>query len=76
MRIAVLACAFGLAATSVAFAQTPKLEKTRIALSVGGSISQMNKVAYFVALNRKYFAQEGLAWSRPPLRPAPRRCRT
>ena len=43
-----------------ASAQTPKLEKTRISLSVGGSISQMNKVAYFVALNRKYFQQEGL----------------
>src|SRR3954462_2633826 len=43
-----------------ALAQTPKLEKTRISLSVGGSISQMNKVAYFVALNRKYFQQEGL----------------
>ena len=41
-------------------AQAPKLEKPRIALSVGGSISQMNKVAYFVALNRKYFEQEGL----------------
>ena len=37
-----------------------KLEKPRIALSVGGSVSQMNKVAYFVALNRKYFDQEGL----------------
>jgi NitT/TauT family transport system substrate-binding protein len=43
-----------------ALAQAPKLEKTRIALSVGGSISQMNKIAYFVALNRKYFQQEGL----------------
>jgi NitT/TauT family transport system substrate-binding protein len=43
-----------------ALAQTGKLEKTHIALSVGGSISQMNKVAYFVALNRKYFEQEGL----------------
>jgi NitT/TauT family transport system substrate-binding protein len=49
--------AFG---THGALAQN-KLEKTRIALSVGGSISQMNKVAYFVALNRKYFEQEGLA---------------
>jgi NitT/TauT family transport system substrate-binding protein len=43
-----------------ALAQAPKLERTRISLSVGGSISQMNKVAYFVALNRKYFQQEGL----------------
>src|SRR2546430_4188997 len=43
-----------------AWAQAPKLEKTRISLSVGGSISQMNKIAYFVALNRKYFEQEGL----------------
>lgn len=60
MRLAILVCAFGLAATSAALAQAPKLEKTRIALSVGGSISQMNKVAYFVALNRKYFQQEGL----------------
>jgi NitT/TauT family transport system substrate-binding protein len=43
-----LASAFGLVTTRAAFAQTPKLEKTRIAVSVGGSISQMNKVAYFV----------------------------
>src|SRR6266567_4835530 len=41
-------------------AQTAKLEKPHIALSVGGSISQMNKIAYFVALNKKYFEQEGL----------------
>src|SRR3954464_2372314 len=60
MRIGWLAaCALGLLTTS-ALAQTPKLEKPRIALSVGGSVSQMNKVAYFVALNRKYFEQEGL----------------
>jgi NitT/TauT family transport system substrate-binding protein len=61
-RIAWLAMAgaLGLAAADAASAQAPKLEKTRIALSVGGSISQMNKVAYFVALNRKYFEQEGL----------------
>jgi NitT/TauT family transport system substrate-binding protein len=55
-----LAGTLGLVAADAASAQAPKLEKTRIALSVGGSISQMNKVAYFVALNRKYFAQEGL----------------
>lgn len=61
-RIARLAIAgaLTLAAAEAASAQAPKLEKTRIALSVGGSISQMNKVAYFVALNRKYFQQEGL----------------
>lgn len=60
MRVVTLACAgaFVLAGHG-AQAQT-KLEKPRIALSVGGSISQMNKVAYFVALNRKYFDQEGL----------------
>ena len=50
----------GLVAATPAFAQTAKLEKPRIALSVGGSISQMNKVAYVVALHRKYFEQEGL----------------
>ena len=55
----VLAGALGLVADA-ALAQAPKLEKPHIALSVGGSISQMNKVAYFVALNRKYFDQEGL----------------
>jgi len=49
-----------LGVTGPACAQTAKLEKPHIALSVGGSISQMNKVAYFVALNRKYFEQEGL----------------
>jgi NitT/TauT family transport system substrate-binding protein len=52
--------AWALFAIQAASAQTPKLEKTRISLSVGGSISQMNKIAYFVALNRKYFQQEGL----------------
>src|SRR5881227_1909927 len=60
MKRIVLAAAGALVLAAPAFAQTPKLEKTRIALSVGGSISQMNKVAYFVALNRKYFDQEGL----------------
>jgi NitT/TauT family transport system substrate-binding protein len=49
-----------------ASAQAPKLEKTHIALSVGGSVSQMNKVAYFVALNRKYFDQEGLTVDSTP----------
>ena len=49
-----------LLAAQAAWAQAPKLEKTHISLSVGGSISQMNKIAYFVALNRKYFEQEGL----------------
>ena len=42
-------------------ADSPVLEKTNITIAVGGSISQMNKVAYFVALNRKYFEQEGLS---------------
>jgi NitT/TauT family transport system substrate-binding protein len=59
-RIAWLAITAAFLFTAPALAQTPKLEKTRISLSVGGSISQMNKVAYFVALNRKYFQQEGL----------------
>src|SRR5690242_17153544 len=64
MRVVMLASAGALIlAGHSALAQTrpdAKLEKPRIALSVGGSISQMNKVAYFVALNRKYFDQEGL----------------
>ena len=59
-RIGWVAMAFGFVITQAASAQPPKLEKTRISLSVGGSISQMNKIAYFVALNRKYFQQEGL----------------
>jgi NitT/TauT family transport system substrate-binding protein len=61
-RIARLAIASALVLVGwhAALAQAPKLEKPRIALSVGGSISQMNKIAYFVALNRKYFEQEGL----------------
>ena len=49
-----------LAAGSPASADSPALEKTNITIAVGGSISQMNKIAYFVALNRKYFEQEGL----------------
>jgi sulfonate transport system substrate-binding protein len=60
MRIVLLALAGALGLSAAAQAQTPKLEKPRIALSVGGSISQMNKVAYVVALHRKYFEQEGL----------------
>jgi NitT/TauT family transport system substrate-binding protein len=61
-RIAWLAAAsvIGLGVATPASAENPKLEKPRIALSVGGSVSQMNKIAYFVALNRKYFEQEGL----------------
>jgi len=50
-----------LAANGPATADNPALEKTNITIAVGGSISQMNKVAYFVALNRKYFEQEGLS---------------
>ncbi len=49
-----------LIASGTALADDAGLEKKNIAISVGGSISQMNKVAYFVALNRKYFEQEGL----------------
>ena len=60
MRIVWLALAGALGWYAPAQAQAPKLEKPRIALSVGGSISQMNKVAYVVALHRKYFEQEGL----------------
>jgi NitT/TauT family transport system substrate-binding protein len=59
-RVGLFAVAAILLAAQTAWAQAPKLEKTRISLSVGGSISQMNKIAYFVALNRKYFQQEGL----------------
>jgi len=66
MKRIVLAAASALVLAGPAHAQTPKLEKTRIALSVGGSVSQMNKVAYFVALNRKYFDQEGLTVDSTP----------
>jgi NitT/TauT family transport system substrate-binding protein len=48
------------ASVTLASAQTAKLEKTHISIAVGGSISQMNKVAYTMALHRKYFEQEGL----------------
>lgn len=61
-----LASAFGLVTTHAALAQTAKLEKNRISLSVGGSISQMNKVAFVVALHRKYFEQEGLVVDATP----------
>ncbi len=49
-----------LGAAAPASAQAGKLEKTHISIAVGGSISQMNKVAYTMALHRKYFEQEGL----------------
>src|SRR3954466_5689587 len=60
MKRIALAATLALVGAQTAQAQAPKLEKTRIALSVGGSVSQMNKIAYFVALNRNYFEQEGL----------------
>ena len=65
-RVGVLVTATVLLIGQSAWAQAPKLEKTLIALSVGGSVSQMNKVAYFVALNRKYFDQEGLTVESTP----------
>jgi NitT/TauT family transport system substrate-binding protein len=49
-----------LVAASAAMADDAVLEKKDIAIAVGGSISQMNKVAYAIALARKYFEQEGL----------------
>lgn len=49
------------ALTAQAQAQVSGLEKQKISIAVGGSISQMNKIAYFVALNKKFFEQEGLA---------------
>lgn len=59
--LAIVAASFlAFAANGTATAEDAALEKRNIAISVGGSISQMNKVAYFVALNRKYFEQEGL----------------
>ena len=42
-------------------AQPVVLEKPAVALAVGGSVSQMNKVAYVVALQKGFFKQEGLA---------------
>ena len=61
MRVVTLVCAGAVVLMAQSALAQGKLEKPRIALSVGGSISQMNKVAYFVALNRKYFDQEGLS---------------
>ena len=49
-----------LVATGTAIADNAALEKKNIAIAVGGSISQMNKVGYAIALARKYFEQEGL----------------
>ena len=51
-RIAWLAAAsvIGLVVAAPASAENPKLEKPRIALSVGGSVSQMNKIATTLAL--------------------------
>lgn len=60
MRVVAFALVGVVGLCAGANAQAPKLEKPRIALSVGGSISQMNKVAYVIALHRKYFEQEGL----------------
>lgn len=62
MRLAALAvmAALACAAAAQTAAQTPALEKPDLALAVGGSVSQMNKVAYAVALNKGFFKEEGL----------------
>jgi NitT/TauT family transport system substrate-binding protein len=53
-------CIAALAGIDPASADNLPLEKKSVTIAVGGSISQMNKIGYFVALNRKYFEQEGL----------------
>jgi NitT/TauT family transport system substrate-binding protein len=59
VRLLKILTAAMLTATLPAAAQAP-LEKKEIALAVGGSVSQMNKVAYAIAYNKGYFQQEGL----------------
>ncbi|GAC1478069.1 MAG: ABC transporter substrate-binding protein [Acetobacteraceae bacterium] len=49
-----------IALAAPAAAQPLALEKPDLALAVGGSISQMNKVAFAIALNKGCFQQEGL----------------
>ncbi len=51
---------FLLTVATPGIAQSGAPEKKDITLSVGGSISQMNKVAYAVALNKGFFQEEGL----------------
>lgn len=58
MRLALtlLAALWSLAAA----AQTPKLEHPKVAIAIGGSISQMNKVPFVVAYYKGFFKDEGL----------------
>ncbi|MBN8956933.1 MAG: ABC transporter substrate-binding protein [Rhizobiales bacterium] len=55
-----LAVGFLAASIIPAAAQSGALEKKKLVISVGGSISQMNKVAYVVAVQKKFFQEEGL----------------
>jgi NitT/TauT family transport system substrate-binding protein len=57
MRYLAMLAAAALTAQTTAAAT---LEKPNIALAVGGSVSQMNKIAYVVALYKGYFKDEGL----------------
>ena len=57
MRFLAMAAA---AALSVTGATAQTLEKPHISIAVGGSVSQMNKVAYVVALYKGFFKEEGL----------------
>ncbi len=59
-RLAVTLLLIAAAVPCTAAAQPAAPEKPDIALAVGGSISQMNKVAYAVALNKGFFKEEGL----------------
>jgi NitT/TauT family transport system substrate-binding protein len=65
MRLATLLTAWLLGIAIVgdapgASAQTLKLEHPTIALAIGGSISQMNKVPFVVAYYKGFFKDEGL----------------
>ncbi len=49
-----------LSAAAVAQTPVPKLEHPNIAIAIGGSISQMNKVPFVVAYYKGFFKDEGL----------------
>src|SRR4051794_37293490 len=56
----IAAAALAMAWVAPAVAQQGKPEKSKVTISVGGITSQVDKLAFAVAINKGYFKDEGL----------------
>ena len=59
-RCTVVALGVAMVVAAPVWARAKSLEKKDVSISVAGAITLMNKVPYALALNKKFFQQEGL----------------